>query len=91
MVLRFIEGRRSARPICAANLDRLVPLFKICHREVGRACRARPHCSEVFHVIRRYVRLLSGRQLDSVPTCRATWNGPMRWSGADAHADRVRP
>src|SRR5436853_7891051 len=35
-VLRFIEGRTFGEADLAANLDRLVPLLKTCHREVGR-------------------------------------------------------
>src|SRR5256885_7751017 len=35
-VLRFIEGRTFTEPDLRENLDRLVPLLKTCHREVGR-------------------------------------------------------
>src|SRR5436190_744425 len=35
-VLRFIEGRTLGEADLDANLGRLVPLLKTCHREVGR-------------------------------------------------------
>src|SRR5690349_17335776 len=35
-VLRFIDGRTFEEADLRANLDRLVPLLKTCHREVGR-------------------------------------------------------
>src|ERR1044071_9473906 len=35
-VLRFIGGRTFGEADLAANLDRVVPLLKTCHREVGR-------------------------------------------------------
>ena len=47
---------RSARPTCASNLDRLVPLLKTCHREVGRRLQGPANMFWVFHVIREYVR-----------------------------------
>jgi thiamine kinase-like enzyme len=39
-----------------ANLDRLVPLLKTCHREVGRRLQGPASMFWVFHVIREYVR-----------------------------------
>jgi thiamine kinase-like enzyme len=60
MVLRFIEGRTFVEADLAAELDRLVPLLKTCHREVGRRLRGPANIFWVFHVIRDYVRLIDG-------------------------------
>jgi thiamine kinase-like enzyme len=55
-VLRFIDGRTFGETDMAANLDRVVPLLKTCHREVGRRLQGPPNMFWVFHVIRDYVR-----------------------------------
>jgi thiamine kinase-like enzyme len=55
-VLRFIDGRTFGEADMRANLDRLVPLLKTCHREVGRKLHGPPNMFWVFHVIRDYVR-----------------------------------
>jgi len=55
-VLRFIEGRTLVEADMAANLPRLVPLLKTCHREVGRRLEGPANMFWVFHVIRDYVR-----------------------------------
>jgi thiamine kinase-like enzyme len=55
-VLRFIEGRVLGEADMAVNLDRLVPLLKTCHGEVGRRLRGPPNMFWIFHVIREYVR-----------------------------------
>jgi thiamine kinase-like enzyme len=55
-VLRFIDGRTFGEADLAANLDRVVPLLKTCHREVGRRLHGPPGMFWVFHVIRDYVR-----------------------------------
>jgi thiamine kinase-like enzyme len=59
-VLRFIEGRTFEEKDLAANLARVVPLLKTCHREVGRHLRGPVNAFWVFHVIRDYVRLIGG-------------------------------
>jgi thiamine kinase-like enzyme len=58
MVLRFIEGRTFVEADLAAELDRLVPLLKAGHGEVGRHLRGPANIFWVFHVIRDYVRLI---------------------------------
>ena len=61
MVLRFIEnGRTFGEADLALALDRLVPLLKTCHREVGRRLQGPANIFWVFHVIRDYVRLIGG-------------------------------
>src|SRR5690348_1165395 len=55
-VLRFIDGRTFDEADMRANLDRLVPLLKTCHREVGRRLQGPANMFWVFHVIREYVR-----------------------------------
>jgi thiamine kinase-like enzyme len=55
-VLRFIDGRTFGEADLAANLERLVPLLKTCHREVGRRLQGPANMFWVFHVIRDYVR-----------------------------------
>jgi len=54
-VLRFIEGRTLSESDMAANLDRLVPLLKTGHREIGRRLRGPANMFWIFHVIRDYV------------------------------------
>src|SRR5437868_461105 len=61
MVLRFIEnGRTFGEADLARELDRLVPLLRTCHREVGHLLRGPANIFWVFHVIRDYVRLIDG-------------------------------
>jgi thiamine kinase-like enzyme len=55
-VLRYIDGRTFGEADMAANLDRVVPLLKTCHREVGRRLQGPASMFWVFHVIRDYVR-----------------------------------
>ena len=55
-VLRFIDGRTFSEADMRENLDRLVPLLKTCHREVGRHLQGPANMFWVFHVIREYVR-----------------------------------
>jgi thiamine kinase-like enzyme len=56
-VLRFIDGRTFTEADMRANIDRLVPLLKTCHREVGRHLQGPASMFWVFHVIREYVRV----------------------------------
>ena len=55
-VLRFIEGRTFGEADLRENIQRLVPLLKTCHREVGRRLQGPANMFWVFHVIRDYVR-----------------------------------
>lgn len=57
-VLRFIEGRTFEEKDLGANIARIVPLLKTCHREVGRHLAGPANAFWVFHVIRDYVRLV---------------------------------
>ena len=57
-VLRFIEGRTFEEEDLGANIARIVPLLKACHREVGRHLAGPANAFWVFHVIRDYVRLV---------------------------------
>lgn len=58
LVLRFVDGRTFAEADLRANVDRLVPLLKACHREVGLHVAGPPNFFSVFHVIRDYARVL---------------------------------
>jgi len=58
LVLRFIEGRTFEEKDLGANVARIVPLLKTCHREVGRHLQGPANAFWVFHVIRDYVRLI---------------------------------
>ncbi|MFI5001762.1 MAG: choline/ethanolamine kinase family protein [Reyranellales bacterium] len=58
MVLRFIDGRTFAEADLRANIGRLVPLLRACHREVGLRVRGPANFFWVFHVIRDYARTL---------------------------------
>src|SRR6478609_10514557 len=55
-VLRFIDGRTFGEADMRENVDRLVPLLKTCHREVGHRLQGPVNMFWVFHVIRDYVR-----------------------------------
>ena len=59
LVLRFIDGRTFGEPDLAAGIDRIVPLLRTCHAEVGRRLRGPANAFWVFHVIRDYVRLIA--------------------------------
>ena len=58
LVLRFIEGRTFEEKDLGANVARIVPLLKTCHRDVGRYLHGPANAFWVFHVIRDYVRLI---------------------------------
>ncbi len=58
LVLRFVDGRTFGEADLAAHADRIVPLLKACHAEVGRRVRGPANAFWVFHVIRDYVRLI---------------------------------
>ena len=57
-VLRFVEGRTFEEKDLGTNVERIVPLLKTCHREVGRHLQGPANAFWVFHVIRDYVRLI---------------------------------
>ena len=57
-VLRFVEGRTFEEKDLGDNVERIVPLLKTCHREVGRHLQGPANAFWVFHVIRDYVRLI---------------------------------
>ncbi|MBL0897285.1 MAG: phosphotransferase [Reyranella sp.] len=59
MVMRFIEGRTFVEADLRANIDRLVPLLRTCHREVGARLAGPPNFFWVFHVIRDYARTIA--------------------------------
>ena len=58
MVMRFVEGRTFVEADLRANIDRLVPLLRTCHREVGAHLAGPPNFFWVFHVIRDYARTI---------------------------------
>jgi len=55
-VMRFIAGRTFGEVDMCAQLERVVPLLKTCHSEVGRRLQGPANMFWVFHVIRDYVR-----------------------------------
>jgi len=57
-VLGFVDGRTFEEKDLGANIARIVPLLKTCHREVGRHVRGAANAFWVFHVIRDYVALI---------------------------------
>jgi thiamine kinase-like enzyme len=59
MVMRFIEGRTFVEADLRANIDRLAPLLRTCHREVGARLAGPPNFFWVFHVIRDYARTIA--------------------------------
>lgn len=58
MVMRFIEGRTFGEVDLRANIGRLAPLLRTCHREVGARLAGPPNFFWVFHVIRDYARTI---------------------------------
>jgi thiamine kinase-like enzyme len=58
MILRHIEGRTFEEADLRANIARIVPLVKTCHREVARHLAGPASMFWVFHVIRDYARTL---------------------------------
>ncbi len=58
MILRHIEGRTFGEADLRANIARIVPLLRACHREVARHLAGPASMFWVFHVIRDYVRAL---------------------------------
>lgn len=58
MVMRFVEGRVFTEADLRANIARLVPLLKSCHRDVAERFAGPPNFFWVFHVIRDYARTL---------------------------------
>jgi thiamine kinase-like enzyme len=57
-VLRFIDGRTFEEADVRANVGRLVPLLKDCHRKVAKHLRGPANAFWVFHVIRDYATLI---------------------------------
>lgn len=57
-VLRFIDGRTFDEADMRANIARIVPLLKTCHRDVARHVAGAANVFWPFHVIRDYVRLI---------------------------------
>ena len=58
MVFEFIEARTYDGPDVIANIDRLVPLVKLCHREVPKHIRGPAPLFWVFHVLRDYAHVM---------------------------------
>jgi thiamine kinase-like enzyme len=58
MVLRHVPGKTLVEADLAANIARIVPLLKTCHRVVARRIEGPANLFWVFHVIRGYVRAL---------------------------------
>ena len=59
MVMRFVAGHTFVEADLAANIDRLVPLLRRCHREVGRHVAGPASFFSVFRVIRDYARTIA--------------------------------
>ena len=58
MILRHVEGRTFVEADMRANIARIVPLVRTCHRDVARHLAGPASMFWVFHVIRDYVRTL---------------------------------
>ena len=58
MVIRHIAGRTLVESDLAANVARIVPLLKTCHRDLAHRIEGPANLFWVFHVIRGYVRAL---------------------------------
>jgi thiamine kinase-like enzyme len=58
MVLRHIDGETFGEADLRRDLQRIVALLKICHRDVGPRLKGNAGFFDAFDVIRHYVRLL---------------------------------
>jgi thiamine kinase-like enzyme len=58
MVIRFVAGRTLVEADLVANIARIVPMIKTCHRDLARRVDGPAKLFWVFHVIRGYVRAL---------------------------------
>lgn len=58
LVMRHIEGRTFTEADLGANIHRLAPLLRACHRSVGSHLAGPPNFFWVFHVIRDYARTI---------------------------------
>lgn len=61
LVIRHIAGRTFVESDFAANIARIVPLMRRCHKEVAHVVEGPANLFWVFHVIRGYVRALRNR------------------------------
>jgi len=59
LVMRHIDGRTFAESDLRANIQRLAPLLRKCHRSVGTHLAGPPNFFWVFHVIRDYARTIT--------------------------------
>lgn len=59
LVMRHIDGRTFAESDLRANIQRLAPLLRKCHRSVGAHLAGPPNFFWVFHVIRDYARTIT--------------------------------
>ena len=67
MVMRHIEGRTFTEADLRADIGRLAPLLKRCHREVGRHLAGPPNFFSVFRVIRDYARSIVAAESPFAP------------------------
>lgn len=67
MILRYIEGRTFGEADMRANIARIVPLVRSCHRDVARHLAGPASIFWVFHVIRDYARTLRSGQRAGAP------------------------
>ena len=59
MVMRHLEARTFTEADLRANIGRLAPLLRRCHREVGQHLTGPPNFFSVFRVIRDYARSIA--------------------------------
>lgn len=59
LVMRHIDGRTLAESDLRADIQRLAPLLRKCHRSVGGHFAGPPNFFWVFHVIRDYARTIA--------------------------------
>lgn len=62
LVMRHVDGRTFAEADLRADIPRLAPLLRKCHRCVGEHFAGPPNFFWVFHVIRDYGRTIAGSQ-----------------------------
>jgi hypothetical protein len=72
LVFRYIEAKtlsaEDVRP--RAMLERILPLLRICHREMPKHVRGPALIFWVFHVVRDYAHTLKEATAPISPTCR---------------------
>jgi len=67
MVFEFIDARTYEAADVIANIDRIVPMLKLCHRELPKHLHGPAPLFWVFHVLRDYAHVMRESNSRSLP------------------------